>query len=101
MSAIRITRRIESDQLNLTDLTPLIGKDVLITIEEMPQFESLETEATMFGLAPPPPSPEQLERDLAALRERAKTDPHAAAWLELIETDALDVQRMIRNRGLQ
>ena len=61
----------------------------------------LETEATFFGLAPPPQTPAEREANLAALREMAKTDPTMAAFLEAVESQDYDVEAVIRARGLQ
>lgn len=102
MNAIRIRTTIASETLTLPELREFVGREVeIIVLEEQPEFVQLETEETFFGLAPPEPTPEERERNLAALRELAKADPHLAVWLELIESDGIDVDAVIRNRGLE
>ena len=100
MNAIRIRRTIDSETLTVPELRGLIGREVeIIVLEEAPRFVTLETEATFLALAPPPPPPAEREANLAALREMAKTDPTMAAWLDLIDSDGIDVDAVIRNRG--
>ena len=102
MNAIRIRRTIDSETLTIPELRGLIGREVeIIVLEEAPRFVMLETEATFLGLAPPPPTPEERAANLAALREMAKTDPTMQAWLDLIDSDGIDVDAVIRARGLQ
>ena len=102
MNAIRIRRTIDSETLTVPELRGLIGREVeIIVLEEAPRFVTLETEATFLALAPPPPTPAEREANLAALREMAKTDPTMAAWLDLIDSDGIDVDAVIRNRGNQ
>ena len=102
MNAIRIRRTIDSETLTIPELRGLIGREVeIIVLEESPRFVQLETEATFFGLAPPPQTPTEREANLAALREMAKTDPTMAAFLEAVESQDYDVEAVIRARGLQ
>jgi hypothetical protein len=71
MNAIRIRKRIDSDTQHLPELRPLIGKTVeIIILDETadPEFKQLETEETFFGLAPPPPTPEEQAADFQKLR---------------------------------
>ena len=101
MNAIRIRRTIDSETLTIPELRGLIGREVeIIVLEESPRFVQLETEESFLSLAPKP-TPEERESNLAALREMAKTDPTMAAWLELIDSDGIDVDAVIRNRGFQ
>ena len=67
--------------------------------DEWPRFVMLETEETFLALAPKP-TPEEREANLAELRVLAKTDPTMAAWLDLIDSDGIDVEAVIRARGL-
>lgn len=103
MNALRIRKTIESETITMPELRPLIGRNVeFIVLEETaPPFPMLETEETFLGLAPPDPTPEQHAAEMAKLREMAKTDPKLAAWLKAIDEDAIDVEAVIRARGLQ
>lgn len=103
MNAIRIRKRLDSDTPHLPELRSLIGKTVeIIVLDESPvsEFVPLETEETFFGLAPPPLSPEEQAAELQKLRERAKDDARLTALLETIEHLDLDVDAIIRARGL-
>lgn len=102
MNAIRIRRTIDSETLTIPELRGLMGREVeIIVLEEAPRFEMLETEETFLALAPPPPTPEERKANMAALREMAKTDPASLAWLNLIESDGIDVNAVIAARGYQ
>jgi len=104
MNAIRIRKHIDSDTPHLPELRALIGKTVeIIILDETagPEFKQLETEETFFGLAPPPPTPEEQAADFQKLRERAKGDAKLAALLEALERNDLEVDAIIRARGLQ
>ena len=68
--------------------------------DEWPRFVMLETEETFLALAPKP-TPEEREANLAELRVLAKTDPTMAAWLDLIDSNGINVDAVIRNRGYQ
>jgi hypothetical protein len=100
MSAIHIRKRINSDTITMPELRSMVGREVEFVISDEP-CPLLETEETFFGLAPPEPTEEEHAREMELLREKAKADPVAAAWLLAIETDALDVEKVIRNRGMQ
>ncbi len=101
MNAIRIRRTIDSETLTIPELRGLIGREVeIIVLEESPRFVMLETEETFLALAPKP-TPAEREANLAELRELAKTDPTMRAWLDLIDSDGIDVDAVIRNRGYQ
>jgi hypothetical protein len=104
MNAIRIRKRIDAEIPQLPELTPFIGKTVELFVLDDPSltpFRQLETEATFFGLAPPAPTPEEQAANLAQLRDMARDDPKLAAFLRAIDEDALDVERVIRARGIQ
>jgi hypothetical protein len=104
MNAIRIRKRIESETPHLPELRPLIGRTVeIIILDETPspELEQRETEATFFGLAGPLPTPQEQAANLEKLRTMARDDPKIAALLEAIESEALDVHRVIQARGMQ
>jgi hypothetical protein len=104
MNAIRIRKKIDAEIPQLPELTPFIGKTVEMIVLDDPsvaEFQQLETEATFFGLAPPPPTPEQQAANLAQLQDMARSDPKLAAFLRAVEEDVLDVERVIRARGIQ
>src|SRR5438045_6444385 len=104
MNAICIRKKIDAEIPQLPELAPFIGKTVELIVLEDPsvgEFPQLETETTFFGLAPAPPTPEQQAANLAQLREMARSDPKLMAFLQAIEDNVLEVDRVIRARGAQ
>lgn len=104
MNAIRIRKTLDSATVHLPELEPLIGRTVeFIVLDDAPAppFRQLETRETFLGLAPPDPTPEEHAANMAELRTMAGSDPVAAAWLKLIDDGGLDVDAVIRARGLE
>ncbi len=104
MNAIRIRKHLGAAIPELPELTPFIGKTIeLIVLEESSAapFEQRESEATFLGLAPPAPTPEEQAANLARLRQMSQTDPKLAAFLQAVEGNVLDVDRVIQARGMQ
>ena len=100
MNAIRIRKRLDAAIAELPELTPFVGRTVEIVVLDEPGPQPLETRETFFALAPPDPTPEEHAANMAELREMAKTDPKLAAFLKAIDEDALDIDAIIRARGM-
>ena len=107
MNAIRIRKLIDSDTPHLPELQGLIGKTVeIIILDEtsVPEFKQLEMAETFFGLAPPPPTPEEAAANLENFRAMYNDPAYAKQWpyIDLVLAGELDidVDAVIKARGL-
>jgi len=101
MNPIRIVRHLDSTKMELPELEPLLGKTVEIFVHEQSSAPALETRATLFGLRPAQPqqTPEERAKEIAWLRETAKTDHALAAALEISAAGGSDIEAILRLRA--
>jgi len=102
MTAIHFRKTLQDDIPQLPELCPFLGKtvDLIVYDGESPPITSLEDESIFFGLLPKDDNYD-LEKELVKLREMAKSDPCIEAFLNAREAAALDVERIIYQRGIE